>query len=465
MNFNLGWLVPFRKKEQVLSGAGYNGSGGWFGIIREAFSGAFQSVVEVDAPRNILAFSAVFSCVTIIASDIAKLWIKLVEEDPDTGICTEILRNSGAFLPILRRPNAYQTRIKFVTQWIVSKLLYGNAYALKERDHRGVVVALYLLDPQRVTPVITEDGGVYYKLAADYLAQVPEGVTVPASEIIHDPMVTLWHPLIGVSPIFACGASATMGNKIQANSTKFFLNMSRPSGALTAPGTITTETAERIKKHWEENFSGMNLGKLAVLGDGLKYEAMTIPAQEAQLIDQLKWTVEDVARCFHVPLYKLGGPIPIGNTIEQLNQGYYSDCLQSLIENFESSLDDGLALPKNYYTEFDLRGLLRMDTAARFDSLNKAISGGWMAPNEARASENMKPIKGGDSPYLQEQNYSLMALDKRDAQADPFANKAPAQAPQAAPVPAPEPTKAASVDDEMESVCLFIRGLSEHSAA
>lgn len=418
MKINLGWLV--RKKEQVLSGAGYNGSGGWFGIIRESFTGAFQSVVEVDAPRNILAFSAVFSCVTIIASDIAKLWIKLVEEDPDSGICSEILRGSSAFLPVLKKPNAYQTRIKFITQWIVSKLLYGNAYVLKERDGRGVVVALYILNPQHVTPLITEDGGVYYKLASDYLAQIPDGITVPASEIIHDPMVTLWHPLIGVSPIFACGVSATMGNKIQANSTKFFLNMSRPSGALTAPGTINTETAERIKKHWEENFSGNNLGRLAVLGDGLKYDAMTIPAQEAQLIDQLKWTVEDVARCFHVPLYKLGGPIPIGNSIEILNQAYYQDCLQTLIENLESSLDEGLSLPKNYYTELDLNGLLRMDTAARFESLNKAINGGWMSPNEARARENMKPVDGGYSPMIQQQNYSLAALAKRDASADPF---------------------------------------------
>jgi phage portal protein BeeE len=47
------------------------------------------------------------------------------------------------------------------------------------------------------------------------------------------------------------------------------------------------------------------LGRLWVSGDGLKYEPMTIPAQEAQLIEQLKWTVEDVARCFHVPLYKI----------------------------------------------------------------------------------------------------------------------------------------------------------------
>ncbi len=452
-------LLPtiFRQKDAALSGAGYAGTGGWFGIIRESFSGAFQRVVEVDAPKNILAFSAVFASVTMIANDIAKLWIKLVEEDVNTGICTEIRKGSNAFLPILIRPNNYQTLVKFITQWIVSKLLYGNAYVLKERDKRGVVVAMYILDPQKVTPLITEDGGIYFRLAADYLAQIDYEITVPGSEVIHDPMCVLWHPLIGVSPIFACATSATMGNKIQGNSTKFFLNMSRPSGSLTAPGTITPETAARIKKDWEDNFSGLNLGRLAVLGDGLKYEAMTIPAQDSQLIEQLKWTVEDVARCFHIPFFKLGGAIPAGVSIEQLNLMYYNDCLQSLIESFESALNEGLSLPKNYYTEFDLRGLLRMDTSARYESLNKAIAGGWMAPNEARASENMLPVKGGDSPMIQQQNYSLEALAKRDSKEDPFATKptVPNRAPANPELAPPPPAADKSLAEVFKDVSLF----------
>ncbi len=405
-----------RAKAQTLSAV--HSTGGWFGLIRESFAGAWQRNVEIDAPREILAFSAVFACVTVIASDIAKLRIKLVEEDAD-GICTEIKKTSP-FLPVLRKPNRYQTRIKFIEQWIVSKLLYGNAYALKQRDARRIVTTLYILDAQRVTPLVAEDGSVYYRLSQDHLSELPGAVTVPASEIIHDTMVSLWHPLIGVSPIYACGMSATMGNRIQANSTKFFDNMSRPSGMLSAPGTITDEVAGRLKTAWEENFGGNNFGRLAVLGDGLKYEAMTIPAHEAQLIEQLKWTVEDVARCFHVPLFKLGGPEPPRVSVESLNQTYYSDCLQALIESAEACLDDGLSLPSGYSTEFDLEGLMRMDTAARYEAKNKAVGGGWMSPNEARAGENMRPVAGGDSPYLQQQNYSLAALAKRDAKADPF---------------------------------------------
>lgn len=412
---------------QTATAVDSRGNGGWFSIIKESFGGAWQAGVTIDAPRDLLAFSAVFSCVTGIASDVAKLRPRIVEED-DLGILTEA--KDSDYGAVLAKPNRYQNRIKFIEQWIISKLLYGNAYVLKQRDPRTkIVTALYPLDAQRVTPLVTETGDVYYRLSVDHLSGLRASVTVPASEIIHDMMVSLWHPLVGVSPIYACGMSATMGNKIQKNSTKFFDNMSRPSGQLTAPGTLTEETATRLKAVFEENFSGGNIGRLFVSGDGLKYEPMTIPANEAQLIEQLKWTVEDVARCYHFPLYKLGGTVPAGRSIESLNQEYYSECLQSLIECMELSLDEGLALPEDTYTEFDLEGLLRMDTAAQVEALAKAVGGAIMAPNEARLKRNLKPLDGGDSVYLQQQNFSLEALAKRDALPDPFATTQSPKAP------------------------------------
>jgi hypothetical protein len=92
--------------------------------------------------------------------------------------------------------------------------------------------------------------------------------------------------------------SATMGRKIQANSGTFFQNMSRPSGMLTSPNKIDTETATRLKNAWEENFGGGNIGRLAVAGDGLKYEAMTIPAEQAQLTSA-EWSARDIAAASH----------------------------------------------------------------------------------------------------------------------------------------------------------------------
>jgi HK97 family phage portal protein len=409
----------------------YSNPFSFFGPIRESFAGAWQRGVYPESQRNIFAFSAVYACVNLIAADIAKLRPMLTQDTPG-GYWIEVSGNSP-LQPVLSKPNRYQTRIQFFHQWITSKLMYGNAYILKERDQRGVVTGLYVLDPRLVVPLVASDGSVYYQLKIDHLSGVQEPDTYPASEIIHDRMITLWHPLVGVSPIFACGAAATQGIRIQANSASFFENMSRPSGMLTAPGKITDETALRIKNQFEPNFSAGNLGRLFVAGDGLVYAPMTIPAEDAQLIQQLNWTIEDVARCFQVPLHKISQVAQRSinyASIGALNQDYYTQTLQFHIESLELLLDEGLGLdgPK-YNVTLDLEGLLRLDPAARIDTAAKGVGSGIYAPNEGRAKENLPPVKGGEMPFLQQQNWTLEQLADRVSPVDAPGVAAPAAAP------------------------------------
>ena len=409
----------FRIKAPPLRGVD---AGGWWNLGLDVHTGAWQQNIKIDQ-GSVMANWSVFACMTLIAGDIGKMEVCLLSRGAD-GVWDDY--ESPAFGPVLRKPNSYQIRQKFFESWVFSKLAHGNAYILKERDARGVVTGMHVLDPNRVRPLVSPSGMVFYELQDDDLSGVPRGLpAVPASEIIHDRMWCLHHPLVGVSPIYACGLAATQGVAIQGNSAKFFENMSRPSGVLTAPGKISDETARRLKDAWEDNYGGNKIGRLAVLGDDLKYQAMTISASDAQLVEQLKMTAEMVCTAFHVPGYKVGvGPMPTYQNAEVLNGIYYADCLQTLIESIEALLDDGLGLGRvgsnMLGVEFDLDGLLRMDTATQIKTLNEAVGGGWMAPNEARMKRNMPPVPGGASPYLQQQNYSLAALDKRD-RGEPFA--------------------------------------------
>lgn len=389
---------------------------GWWRIM-EPFAGAWQRNIEVRYD-DVLSNHADFACRTLIASDISKLRIKLVQRD-ENGIWSET--TNPAYSPVLRKPNHFQNRIQFMEGWVLSKLQRGNAVILKHRDGRGVVKALYVLDWTLVTPLVADDGSVFYQLKTDRLAGLPESVAVPAREIIHDRFNCFYHPLVGLSPIFAGGLAATQGLAIQNDSTTFFQNGAQPGGILTAPASISDETAKRLKEHWEQNFSGRNSGKVAVLGDGLKYEPMKAKAVDSQLIEQLKWTAEVVCSTYHVPPYKIGvGQMPTYNNVQALNIEYYSQCLQVLIEAIELCLDEGLGMGDDIGTEFDIDNLLRMDTTALINAEKEAVGAGIKSPNEARRRLDLKPVAGGNSPYLQQQNYSLEALAKRDAQADPF---------------------------------------------
>jgi len=400
---------------------------GWTTIF-DYNTGAWQQDSSIDLD-TVLNYGPVFACIRLIASDIGKLRMRLMSMS-DAGVWRET--NSAIYSRVLRKPNSMQTRIKFFEQWIQSKLQFGNAYILKQRDPRGFVNGLRVLDPQRVVPLISDSGDVFYRLRTDRLAGVNEEVIAPAREIIHDVHMTPEHPLVGVSPIDACGRAATQGIKIQTNSQKLFTNMSRPSGILTAPGPISNTTASALKTAWAANYGGDNYGKVAVLGDDLKYQAISTTAVENQLVEQLDWTAFDVCRVFGVPPYKIGvGPMPAYDNINALDQKYYSETLQELIECIELLMDEGIGLPNRFKTEFDLRQLIRMDEKTRAEILGNEIKAGYKSPNEARAEVGLEPVEGGDTPYLQQQNYSLAALAKRDARDDPFATSSSSSQPSA----------------------------------
>lgn len=380
--------------------------GVWWPVVAEPWSGAWQRNMEKKT-EDVLRFSAVFACVSGIAQDIAKLKPRLMTQN-ENGIWDEAV--NSPYAAVLKKPNRYQNRIKFIENWVLSKLLYGNTYALKERDNRGIVRGLQILSPALVTVLVSDDGQVYYQLRQDNLAQTTD-VTIPATEIIHDRGVCLYHPLVGVSPLYAATQAASLGLNIMDNSEGFFGNKATPGGVLTAPARISDETAARLKAHWEGNYTGANAGKVAVLGDGLKFEQMTMTAVDAALVDQLKLSIQDIARAFRYPLTKLQtGTQPISNNIQTEHNYYYADCLQPIIESLELCLDEGLALPDRYMIEFDLDGLSRMDTTAVYATIKEGIAGGFLAPNEGRKRLNLPPVEGGDSPFLQQQNYALNDL-------------------------------------------------------
>jgi HK97 family phage portal protein len=431
---------------------------GWYRVF-ESFTGAWQRNITVDY-QSVLTFHAIYACITLIASDIAKLRVMLVQRDDD-GIWTEV--TNPAYSPVLRKPNRFQNRIQFWENWLLSKLTRGNTYVLKERDNRGVVKALYVLDPNRVTPMMTDDGSVFYNLRADNVSGIKEDVLVPASEIVHDRWNCIYHPLIGTSPIIACGVAATQGMSIQNNQTNFFNNRSMPGGILTAPGSIGDETAARLKAAWDTNYSGENSGKVAVLGDGLTFSPMAMTSQESQVIEQLKWTAEVACSTFHVPGYKIGvGAVPANSNVQSLNLEYYAQALQRLIEDAELCLDEGLGMAEGTGTEFEVDNLLRMDSVSQMDVLSKGE--GFMKLNEQRKRINLPPLAiGGDTVYKQQQEFSVEALAKRDALEDPFnpAKSDQTPLPQPAPLalPAPEKSTAGLSEDDYEDVSRELKRL------
>lgn len=418
-------------------------SRGWFRIV-ESFAGAWQRNVDVSLD-NVTTHPTLFACVTLIASTIAKMRMRLVQELD--GIWVEL--QVASFSPVLRKPNGFQNQQQFYEFWALSKLLNGNTYVLKVRDKSRDVMAMYVLDPSRVRPLISPNGDVFYQLGKDDLNQLPDaqGYVVPATEIIHDRWNCMFHGLVGLSPIYACGVAAVQGLNIQNSSTSFFGNGSMPGGVLTAPGAIDQPTADRLKAYFDESFSGDNAGKVAILGDGLHYEPMAMTAAASQLVEQLKWSDEKIASAYHMPLFMVSSAsYPPYNTVVALQTMFYSMCVQSLAEAIENCLDEGLGLTdgavasNKYGTEFNRDDLFTMDLVTLMQTLEKGKN--YYTPNDGRKRLGLRRVPGGDDVYRQQQDFSLRALQKRDAKEDPFAKSGGRPAPSAPPSTEPAAQKA-----------------------
>jgi HK97 family phage portal protein len=363
-----------------------------------------------------LAFSAVYGCVNVISSDIAKLPI-IIEREDDDGSRTEIPRHPASIL--FHRPNHYQTNLDFIQSIMSAVLLAGNSYALLERDQREVVSAMHPLNPAHVMPLVNDQtGDVFYQLTLSPATPLLGPLTkeslsenlwvVPARAMFHHRVMTVDHPLIGVTPLYAAAASASIGIHASGGSGDYLSRMARPSGVLQSPGKIEPALAEKLKSDWQKNYSGMNQGMPAVLGGGLEWKPLTVSAVDMQLIELLRWSVEDVARVYRVPPFALGelGKASYKNS-EQMMRAYYSGCLSYHIISLEQRFDRTLDLASDVYCEFDLDEMLRTEMDVRYAAYEKGIGAGWLAPNEVRRKEGYKKAKGGDEPFLQMQNIPL----------------------------------------------------------
>lgn len=408
----------FRKK----SLSSVNSGSGWQSLfVHEPFTGAWQKNQEITR-ESVAAHPTVFACISLIAQDVGKMPIQLKKKQGKILIDAAITKD----LHVLKRPNKYQNWQQFLEFWMISRKLRGNTYIFKMRDAFGGMAQLLILNPDQVHPLVSDDGQVFYQLGYDKLNQT-ESVIVPASEIIHDRENCLYHPLVGIPAITAYGLVAGVGLSILNNSKTIFGNLSRPSGILVAPGPISKAKADEARAAWNANYSGLNVGKTAVLGDDLKYQPISLSASDSQMIEQLKMSSEIICSTLHVPAFKVGvGTIPAGQKVGDLNEIYFSDCIQSPVEAIENLLDDALNLKQKGFEVFlDVDALIRMDKDTQMAIQERGVKSAIFTPNEARQAFNLSPITGGDTVYMQQQNYSLEALSKRDQKEDPFAKSEP----------------------------------------
>lgn len=403
--------------------------------------------------ESALQLDAVWACIRLVAQTIATLPIFVYERGEDG---TNDLATGHSLYRILHdKPNAAMTAVEFWCAMYACKLLWGNAYAQIVRGYRDKVVALLPMRPDWTQVVRQPDGSMLYRYTWN-----GQTLDLPEEDVLHLKGFTL-DGEIGLSAISA--GRHSLGNAAAAEKTAGAIhkNGMRPSGVLTSPTYLTKEQRADAKVLMEGYRGAMATGRVPLLEGGWTFQSLSIPPEDAQLLETRSYNVETICRWFGV------APAMIGHTekstawgtgLEQMNLWFLTYTLRPHIKETEQALAAKCftaAERSEYFAEYNVDALLRTDSKARAENYRTLISTGVMTPNEARALENLPPVDGGDELFLQG---AMMPLGALVAQAEQLVAAGAAGAAGGPSAPAGDSEEAtdeeiaAVTDDEVKSL-------------
>lgn len=339
---------------------------------------------------------------------------------------------------VLKTPNSYQESPSFLLNLIATALFEGEAFCLVTRNDRNEVSSLNLLPPNTCSPLVDDTTkSIFYSVGSSPLAEGGTDYVVPARDVMHLRFHTPRHPLIGESPIKAAALAININVALNKSQSAFFNQMSRPSGVISYEGTpdrpfLDAKQMESLKQAWANASQAMNQGKVPILGANMKFQPMGVTSQDAQLVEAQNMSIADIGRVFGVPSPLINDLANATlNNSESLMRSFLSMSLGSYIEHIERQFDRLFNLGNDEKIELNTAALLRTDFNGRIDGLSKAVQGGVMTPNEARAMESLGEIEGGDTAFLQKQMIpldeikELLARERENAEAQAQAPEVP----------------------------------------
>lgn len=375
---------------------------GWRG------EGAASHAGEHVSDANVLALSAAWACVNLLAGTIASLPLMVYRTGPN-GART-VAPDHPLYLVLHDSPNADQTALDFFEFCCVSIELRGNAYARVERSaDRSRVIAITPVSPdamqvRRLASLDleyswTEDGRSYRLLQNDMLHVRGFGGS----------------PLGGLSTLSFGRNVFGLATAIDKAAGATFRNGLRPSVQVGFDKWLTKEQRDITEEALVKKYAGaMNAGRPFITEGGMKLETISISPEDAQMLESRAFSVEEVCRFFGVPPFMVGHTQKVtsfGTGLEQQVLGFQKFSLRRRLKRIEQTIMKQLLSPADraagLTVEFNLEGLLRGDSAARSSFYGAMLNAGVMTINEVRALENLPPVKGGDVPRMQMQNVPI----------------------------------------------------------
>lgn len=353
--------------------------------------------------KSAMRLSTVFTCVLVRAEGLSSLPAN-VYQATDGG--SRIAYNNPAQNLIHNQPNPFQTSSQFWKSVSAHMDLYGNAYAKISYSGRFQPNRIELIeDPCSVSVLRTEAGNKVF----DW-----QGKRYQDYEMLHFRDLSL-------DGVYGCSRI-----KWNASTLAYASNLKTfGTNAIGAkpPGYFSTEqnydTVKKQEKSLSDNWKqGIQAGDTPVLPFGLKYNPLMIAPDDAQYLEAVEATKEDIYGIFRVPptLAQNYERATFANA-EQQSLVYVQYTMLPMIVNIEQELNsklfaDGNSESQNpYYVKFNTAALMRGDFKTRTEGYRTLWSIGQLSGNQIADLEEWNHFPEGDRRYVP---MNMIPVDKVD---------------------------------------------------
>ena len=356
-------------------------------------SGSGKSVTVQSA----IQLSTVYACVRVISETIASLPLGIYETVNDGN---EKATDHPLYRLLHDEPNSEMTSFVFREVMLAHLLLYGNSYSQIIRSGKNQVIGLYPLLPDHMDVDRDSKGNLTYT----YTTSDGKTVSIKPRDVLHIPGLG-FDGVMGYSPIALEKNAIGLGIASEEYGSKFFSNGARPSGILTHPNTVKNPKA--LRESWNSAYGGSsNSNRVAILEEGMKFEPIAIPNNEAQFLETRKFQVDEICRIFRVPPHLVGNlEQATFSNIEHQSIDFAVHTIRPWLVRIEQAMNRALLSEQEkgrFFVQFNIDGLMRGDYKSRMEGYAIGRQNGWLSANDIRALENQNPIpadQGGDA-YL-----------------------------------------------------------------
>jgi HK97 family phage portal protein len=303
---------------------------------------------------------------------------------------------------------------KLLTIWAI---LHGNGIAHVERDGSGTIIDAVPLLPDRTgmavfNQPITQDSSYPGGGNILYWTRVGgETRTILPENILHI-RNTSWNGIWGIDLVTTMRETLGLAIAARDSGARFFGQGMLPSGVLYMPPGINKGPKG---EEAEANFiaaikeQAMGLGKshrLLVVGEGAKYETMSIEPEKAQALETREFSALEISNMTGAQPHKIGHTKRTSYaSLEQSNQEQLDDGYDPWLGRWEETLErtcltDEEQESESHFVECNRKALLRTNLQARTSYYTAGRNGGWLSANDILRMEGDDPIGPQGDVYL-----------------------------------------------------------------